>query len=311
MTEPSIALYHRRNTGNVLAMWVAATRPAFLSASVLPVIAASAYAWYLHTGAFSLPLVLAAIVNIALIHLGANALNDYFDAKNGTDAANQARIYPFTGGSRFIQNGVMRAEEVRNLGMALMGAGALMGLYLSAIIGPTLLYIGLTGGVFAALYSMPGGLAPKGLGDLTIALCFGVLPAIGVSYMLLGHIPAGAWWLGLVMGSFTAAILWVNSIPDIEADKQAGKNTLPVRLGAALARHGLAVLFAIGALDLIAAPLPLWPKGALLALIPAVLAIRALRRGQLIPAIPFTLLAHASLCLLLAIGFVIARGVGG
>ena len=311
MTEPSIVLYHRRNTGNVLAMWFAATRPAFLSASVLPVIAASAYAWSLHTGAFSFPLVLAAIINIALIHLGANALNDYFDAKNGSDAANQARIYPFTGGSRFIQNGVMRADEVRNLGVVLMGAGALMGLYLSAITGPTLLYIGLIGGVFAALYSMPGGLAPKGLGDLTIALCFGVLPAIGVSYMLLGYIPGGAWWLGLIMGSFTAAILWVNSIPDIEADKLAGKNTLPARLGAALARHGLAVLFGIGALSLIAAPFALLAKGALLALIPAALAIRALRQGQLIPAIPYTLLTHASVCLLLALGFIATRSFGG
>jgi 1,4-dihydroxy-2-naphthoate octaprenyltransferase len=34
-----------------------------------------------------------------------NVVNDYYDHLNGTDAANVERIFPFTGGSRFIQNG--------------------------------------------------------------------------------------------------------------------------------------------------------------------------------------------------------------
>ncbi len=307
MNEPSLALYHRGTLANRAAMLLAATRPAFLSASVLPVLSAAALAWYLHQGPFSFALVLAAVINIALIHLGANALNDYFDAKNGTDAANTARIFPFTGGSRFIQNGVMSAEEVRALGFALLVLGGLMGLALSALTGWPLLLIGLVGGVCAVLYSMPGGLAPRGLGDLTIALCFGILPSIGVTFMLLGYIPAAAWWLGLVTGSFTAAILWVNSIPDMDADRAAGKLTLPARLGDLVARHGLLVLFALGGLGLVAAPLPVVAKTALVALLPAAGAVRALAQGRLLPAIPLTLLAHAILCLVLAAGLVVSR----
>jgi 1,4-dihydroxy-2-naphthoate octaprenyltransferase len=307
--EPNVSVFNRRGVGKKAAMLLAATRPAFLSASLLPVLAAAALSWYLHEGTFSFGLVFAALLNIALIHLGANALNDYFDAKNGSDAANKARIFPFTGGSRFIQNGVMSAREVLILGLVLMVLGAIGGALFSWFAGPVLLLIGLAGGVLAALYSMPGGLAPRGFGDLTIAICFGVLPSIGVSYILLGAIPQQAWWLGGITGSFTAAILWINSIPDIDADKQAHKMTLPARLGDKRAGLGLPVLFGIGGLLLVLAPFPVWAKLGLLSLIPALLAVRALGQHKFIPGIPFTLIAHASLCLLLCLGFVLAGGL--
>lgn len=51
------------------------------------------------------------LLGALLIHAGVNVLNDYYDALNGTDAINQQRIYPFTGGSRFIQNGVLGPEQ--------------------------------------------------------------------------------------------------------------------------------------------------------------------------------------------------------
>ncbi len=40
-----------------------------------------------------------------LTHAMVNLLNDYYGALNGTDAANTERVFPFTDGSRFIQNG--------------------------------------------------------------------------------------------------------------------------------------------------------------------------------------------------------------
>ena len=36
-----------------------------------------------------------------IVHAAVNVLNDYYDALNGSDAANTARVFPFTGGSRF------------------------------------------------------------------------------------------------------------------------------------------------------------------------------------------------------------------
>jgi len=46
VTEPSLEIYHGSTLGNRLATFVAATRPAFLTVSVLPVLVGLALAWY-------------------------------------------------------------------------------------------------------------------------------------------------------------------------------------------------------------------------------------------------------------------------
>ncbi|MDH5396312.1 MAG: UbiA family prenyltransferase, partial [Gammaproteobacteria bacterium] len=91
-------------------------------------------------------------------------------------------------------------------------------------------------------------------------------------------------------------------IPDIEADKKAGKKTLPVRLGKSMAVYGLAIWFILGFVLLLVSPLPASSYIGLLAIIPAVKAAKALLKGDLIPAIPMTLVTHTAVCLLLAVG---------
>lgn len=62
-------------------------------------------------------------VFFALIaHAGANVVNDYYDALSGTDFNNHTRLFPFTGGSRFIQNGVLSLRKMRLFGYALLAA---------------------------------------------------------------------------------------------------------------------------------------------------------------------------------------------
>lgn len=301
MNEPAIAVFHRTTPGNRLATWVAATRPAFLTASVLPVFVGLACAW--RTGAVFHPWLAAlTVINIMLVHSGANVLNDYFDALNGTDEANRRRLFPFTGGSRFIQNGVLSVQETGRFGALLMAAGAALGLFMVMQTGPVLFVIGVLGGVLGIVYSGPPCLACRGLGDLAIGIAFGVLPVVGTAYIQLGTLEPAAAWLGAIIGFFVAAILWINSIPDIEADRRAGKYTLPVRLGPERARYGLALLFLTGFVALAFAPVPPATRWAFLAAIPATAAVWHLFQGRLIPAIPLTLLTHAMLCLLLAGG---------
>ncbi len=304
MSEPTTEIFHKTTWANRLYTWLAAARPAFLTASILPVLVAAAMVWARGNG-FAFELAVLAVVNIALIHSGANVLNDYFDALNGTDAQNTGRIFPFTGGSRFIQNEVLTLRETRNLGFALMGAGIGLGLVMALMTGPWLLLIGAVGVGIAVFYSAPPCLACRGLGDLAIAVCFGLLPVLGTSLVLTGGILSEAWWVGTIIGCFVAAILWINSIPDIAADRKAGKWTLPARLGPERARYGLVVLYGLGFGVLLLSPLPLATWLALLAVVPAALSVRSLWQGQLIPAIPQTLLTHAFLCVLLVVGYVV------
>ena len=302
MSEPSVEVFHGQTIGNKIATYFAATRPPFLTASLLPVIAGLAMVWG-ESGQLNMVLALLTLLNIALIHAGANVLNDYFDARNGSDAANKQRIFPFSGGSRFIQNGVLSEEQTFRFGFVLMMLGAVLGVAMTVITGPFILAIGLAGGLLAIFYSAPPCLACRGLGDIAIGICFGVLPVVGTVYIQTGEVVTNSIWLGAVIACFVAAILWINSIPDIEADKQAGKLTWPVRLGANLAAHGLGIWFALGFLILLVSPLPAMTNIALLAILPAAKAAKSAVDGQLIPAMPLTLVTHALASVLLAIGY--------
>ncbi len=302
MSEPTIEVFHRNTFGNRAATLFAATRPAFLTASLLPVLCGIALAWGM-SGQIDFVLAILTLLNIALIHSGANVLNDYFDARNGSDAANTQRIFPFSGGSRFIQNGVLTQGDTLRLGLGLMAAGILLSLFFIASSGQFILWLGLLGGLLAIFYSAPPCLACRGLGDIVIATCFGVLPVVGTVYIQSGVVAGEAIWAGAIIGCFVAAILWINSIPDIDADKQAGKMTLPVRLGILLAPYGLIALFGLGFLLVIVSPLNSGKYLALLAIVPAIIATVNLFRGQMIPAIPLTLATHASVSILLMVGF--------
>lgn len=305
MSEPNIAVFHRRTFFNTLLTLVAATRPAFLSASVLPILVAGALVHHLQ-GHVSVPLLVLASLNIALIHSGANVLNDYFDAVSGNDASNTGRVFPFSGGSRFIQNAVLTLDETRNLGMALTALGGVLGLAMVWLTGPALLAIGGVGTVLAVSYSAPPCLACRGLGDATILIAFGVLPVAGTCLILMHTIPASAWWAGAIVGCFVAAILWANSIPDIEADRGANKLTLPSRLGPRLSAMMLPAWFTAGFLLLVFSPLPSASWIMLLAVLPALIASQAMRSGRLIPALPLTILTQALGSVLLALGLLLA-----
>ena len=57
-----------------------------------------------------------------------NVLNDVGDEELGTDRANTDRIYPYTGGSRFIQQGIMSASEMARWGTTLIAMAAIAGI---------------------------------------------------------------------------------------------------------------------------------------------------------------------------------------
>mgnify|MGYP000902540562 CR=1 FL=1 len=111
--EPAPGLRNRPLVACVLA-----TRPAFLGVTLFACLIGLAAA---HGSGVPLDPAKALLTALfaLLAHAGINVLNDYYDARSGADAANTERIFPFTGGSRFIQNGVLsEAETGRQIGRA-------------------------------------------------------------------------------------------------------------------------------------------------------------------------------------------------
>jgi len=158
--------------------------------------------------------------------------NDWFDYES--DRYNR-HYGPFTGGSRVLVDKNLSFRELRvGIVMSLMAAAVCTGLLVDYLAGSNAVPIViLVMTVLGLGYTAPPlKLAWRGLGELNVAVThsFGVI--------LCGYIFQGGEWnnpfpwlvsLPLLLAVMPAIIL--SGIPDFEADKQAGKHTLVVRLG--------------------------------------------------------------------------------
>lgn len=223
--------------------WIAASRPGFLLVTLSAVTAGIALTQACGCGWD--PVGAAATVVLALLtHAAVNLYNDYGDAVGGSDAVNTGRIAPFTGGSRFIQDGVFSASQVRDaalrVGMVVVGGGVV----LAARAGPGLLLIGMTGALLGWAYSHPRlALMSRGLGELAVALGWWLV-VLGADYVQRHGFSAIAAVAGVSPALLVAAVLWAAEFPDAAADAAVGKRTLVVRLGPELAAIGYGGLVA-------------------------------------------------------------------
>ena len=269
--EPDVSLLEKP----LLRYWLA-TRPGFLAASIVPVLLGTAAAAYRGVD-INILLLLLSVVGIALVHGGINVLNDYYDEQNGTDRRNVQRIFPFTGGSRFIQNGVMRVDETFLYGMLLLLVATLLGFGLAWASGAGLLWIGIAGFLLGWGYSAPPlQLNSRGFGEAAVALGFGVLTPLGAWFVQTGEMAVYPVLIGLPMALLVMNILVINQFPDREADAASGKHHWVVRLGAEkapwiyLGAVGLTAVILL--LSVAANLLPVW---ALLGLLPLGMAFKA------------------------------------
>lgn len=284
-----------------------ATRPKFFPASVLPVLAGTAWGAYA-ANQFDLYVFALALLATVCVHAASNVLNDVGDEIIGTDRRNEQRIYPYTGGSRFIQMGILTQSRMARLGVALLAIAALAGFALFIEKGPVVLLFGVAGIALGVLYSLgPVKLSAIGLGETAVAIAFGVLPVTGAAWLQGATIDTTLLLFSLPVSAWVAAILLINEVPDIEADAASGKGTLPVRLGLSgtsllyLSIHASALLVIItltlqGHLPLLA---PLAPVGLMILAWRASISIRTgiEDRAAMTQAIESTLAIHTIGCL--------------
>ncbi len=306
--EPTLEIFR-----NPLTRYVAATRPAFLTASLMACLLGMAISWQNGSG-FDIPLALATLLFALLAHAGVNVLNDYYDALNGTDAQNTERIFPFTGGSRFIQNGVLSLTQTRNFGFALMAGVAAAGLWLMSRSAPQLLYVGVAGLFIGWAYSAPPfRLNSRGLGELCVAAGFLAI-TVGTDFVQRKGFTAAPFIAGLSYALLVSNLLYINQFPDRRADTAAGKLHWVARLEVRHARWGYVLIAAIAyvwlLLSVVLDWLPMWALVAFFASPLSVKAARLLLRHaaqpqQLGDAIKLTIGAMVAHGMLLSIGLLI------
>ena len=201
--------------------WLIATRPWSFTASALSVVVVLVYLEWL-TGAVNWTNGVLAIVGIILFHAAGNTWSDYFDFRSGVDTVEGA-ISVDT-----LKGGLFRPEQIRNLSLGLLVPGIIIGLWLLFTTGWTLLWIGL-GGVICTLFYPH--LKYRALGDLVIVLAYGLLPALGTSWVAVGEIDWRVLWAALPVALLVDSILHANNTRDAKTDRKADIRTMAMGMG--------------------------------------------------------------------------------
>jgi len=185
-----------------------------------------------------------------LLQVLSNLANDYGDSVNGADHA--GRVGP----QRAVQSGAISLSTMKR-------AVALF-VVLSLVSGVTLLIIAFGWDLKALLFFFGLGVLSivaaiaytvgrrpygyLGLGDLSVLIFFGIVGVLGSLYLFTRSVAPLDLLPALSCGFFSMAVLNVNNIRDIDADREAGKYSLPVRMGrqAAVNYHWLLLTSGMG-----------------------------------------------------------------
>jgi len=311
-----IKYMNSRFENSKLVILFLAARPKFLVASAAPVLVGSCLG-YATAGAFSPHLFILALLAIMALHAGANMANDYFDHTSRNDWVNQNPT-PFSGGRRYIQQGIFSPRATLLTALFFLIAGAAIGIVIFLLTQSVFILIlglvGLLGGFFYT--APPVQLGYRCVGEFVIALLFGLLPVYGSYYLQTEAIDAIPLLPAAIVAILIFLVILVNEFPDVSADAAVNKRTLVVRLGVPASvwiyRTALITSFLIAAAAMLISRLMFFAGLFYLFTLPiAVLAIKFVNKRDLVKpgqyrASQITVLLHALGSLALTIGFIIS-----
>lgn len=246
----------------MLSAWLSAMRPRTLPLALASIGMGAFLA--AANGKFHLGISALCALTTVLLQILSNLANDFGDSDNGADSS--ARVGP----QRAVQSGKISRRAM----LIAMAIAAL----LAAISGITLLWVALASAIdniqwlTIALFLLLGAVAIwaaikytagsnpygyAGFGDLSVLLFFGWLGVLGAYFLQARSLPLNLFLPATSCGLLAVAVLNINNIRDIESDRMAGKQSIPVRLG-----RTLAVWYHWGLLvgSMVTAMLYVWPR---------------------------------------------------
>lgn len=291
-----------------LKIWFLETRPQFLLLSVVLAFLGTCIAWY--DGCFHLGYALLAFVGLLLCHISVNVLNDYFDYRSGIDL--EVKRTPFSGGSGILPEALLKPRQVLWLGLVSFLVTIPIGVYFVVARGWLLLPLLLVGAGCILLYTPF--LTKLGWPEWAPGVGLGALPVLGFYFVQTAAYTLPAVVACIPSGILVHNLLLLNEFPDAEADKKAGRKTLPITIGEARASILYSTLTLVVYLWIIGAVVArLMPAFSLLALLTLPLAIKAIQgalkpqeMSKLVPAMANNVLVVLLTQLLLGIGYILA-----
>ena len=242
--------------------------------------------------------------------------NDYFDHISRNDWLNRNPT-PFSGGSRYIQQGILSPKAILLAALFALAAGSAIGAVIILLTRSVFILIlgliGLLGGFFYT--APPIRLGYRSVGEPVIALLFGLLPVYGSYYLQTKTIDIIPILPAVIVGILIFLVILINEFPDVAADAAVNKRTLVVRFGIPASvwiyRTALIASYLVAALaTLIYRPFVFAGLLYLLTLPTAIVAIKAANKEDLLKpgqyrASQITVLLHLVGTLALTAGFII------
>ena len=208
-----------------LRRWWIAVRPFAFPASTMPVVFGTVLAVTVGGAPFNVPLFVAALLAMMLLHAGANILSDVRDDGRGLDTV----PLPVSGA---IVRGIMTPRTAFVGSLAMTGLGSAIGFAIAAAVGWPIIGIGAFGVALGVLYSTgPFPLKYHAFGDFAVFLNFGILGALGAWTVQTGSLS----WVPVIWtvpsSLLVAGILHANNWRDIPSDTTCGIRTVASILG--------------------------------------------------------------------------------
>ncbi|MEJ2611088.1 MAG: prenyltransferase [Candidatus Thiodiazotropha sp.] len=165
------------------------------------------------------------LLGALMAHISVNALNEYADFHSGLDFKTEKT--PFSGGSGTLIMQPRLAVQALMIGITSLGITIACGLFLIQRVGWGLVPIGLLGVLIIIFYT---GWINRNRYLVLIApgLSFGPLMVIGTNYALTGSYSKVAFLLSLIPFFLVNNLLFLNQIPDIEADRSVGRDNFAI-----------------------------------------------------------------------------------
>ena len=170
------------------------------------------------------------VLGVILLHSGSNVINDYFDYRQKIDTTevpggygNEARV--------LIQK-MLLPSQVLGIALVLFAFSLLIGIYMTAVRGWSILLLGFLGFLTGLLYTVrPVALKYVALGEAAVFFMWGPLIVSGAYYVQRGGFSLGVIWISVPIGILVALVLLANNIRDIQFDSQVDIVTLATLFG--------------------------------------------------------------------------------
>ena len=291
-------------------------RAQFTPIMIAPVVLGTAVAWHA-AGAFTPSYFVLVLVGAVCLHLAANGIDDVYDYLNGTDKISERMFPQDSPGWKPIPRGVVSVGDAVRVSYLLYGVSVAIGILLSVLVGWYALLIAVPGILLSYFYTAPPlrlDYRGLGLGETSIFLSFGPIPALGAFYVMAGSVSVLPLLAAIPSGLLTTAILISHDLIYFDVYRQSGKRSITVVVGkrAAVVLATSLSVFAYAVLALLVAE-GVVPVFGLLAAgaIPLLLRFADLRGRELSPPeygarTTFAFLHSVLFSALLAAGFVLA-----